>query len=471
MGLSGESSVGGMMLLDRPASKAGKSENAKGLLHCANGPSLEEINNTVALPSRAGFWKKLLAYSGPGCLVAVGYMDPGNWITSIQGGAQYSYSLLCVILLSSLIAMLMQSMSARLGIVTGMDLAQATRAATNKPVAFVLWILTELAIMATDIAEVIGGAVALELLFKIPLLLGVVITVADVLLLLLLSLVGFRKVEAIVATLITTILAVFLYEVVLGGASAGAILSGFLPTAQIATDKSELFLALGIVGATVMPHNLYLHSSIVQARRYERTDEGKQEAIRFATIDSNLQLSVAFVVNCLLLILGASMFYGHASNLGRFADLYNALGDPLIVGAIASPVLSTLFAVALLASGQNSTITGTLSGQIVMEGFIRLKMPLWMRRLVTRLISIIPVLVCVIVYRNQENAVEQLLLYTQVFLSIQLPFAIVPLTIFTSSKKIMGRFVNPAWVKYLAWAIALALTGLNVILICGTFSR
>ncbi|MFT8889200.1 MAG: Nramp family divalent metal transporter [Ethanoligenens sp.] len=439
------------------------------LLHYANGPSLEEINNTVSLPKQAGFWRKLLAYSGPGALVAVGYMDPGNWITSIQGGAQYAYSLLCVILLSNLIAMLLQGMSAKLGIVTGMDLAQATRAATNKPISFILWILTELAIMATDIAEVIGGAVALELLFKIPLVFGVLITVGDVLLLLLLSRVGFRKVEAIVATLITTIFAVFLYEVLLGQPSAGAILTGFIPTPRIAANQGELLIALGIVGATVMPHNLYLHSSIIQARKYDRTDEGKKEAVHFATIDSNLQLTIAFVVNCLLLILGASMFYGHASNLGRFVDLYNALSNSKIVGVIASPVLSTLFAVALLASGQNSTITGTLSGQIVMEGFIHLKMPIWVRRLVTRVISIIPVLICVILYGNRENAVEQLLLYTQVFLSIQLPFAIVPLTIFTSNKKIMGKFVNPAWVKYLAWTITIVLTGLNIFLIYGTF--
>lgn len=445
------------------------SEVPKRLLRHVNGPSLEEINNTVSLPKQAGFWKKLLAYSGPGCLVAVGYMDPGNWITSIQGGAQYAYSLLCIILISSLIAMLLQGMAAKLGIVTGMDLAQATRAATNRPVAFILWILTEFAIMATDIAEVIGGAVALELLFRIPLMMGVLITVGDVLLLLLLSLIGFRKVEAIVATLITTIFAVFLYEVLLGQPSASAILGGFIPTARIAANQGELLIALGIIGATVMPHNLYLHSSIIQARKYERTDAGKKEALHFAMIDSNLQLGIAFVVNCLLLILGASMFYGHASHLGRFVDLYNALSNSKIVGVIASPLLSTLFAVALLASGQNSTITGTLSGQIVMEGFVHLKMPLWMRRLVTRLIAIVPVLACVILYGNNENAVEQLLLYTQVFLSIQLPFAIVPLTIFTSDRKFMGRFANPAWVKYTAWGIAALLTGLNIFLIYGTF--
>lgn len=469
MGSTGRTAGRGTAVLDEIDAGAKKAP-AWQVVQNADGPSLREINNTVALPRRGGFWRKLLAYSGPGCLVAVGYMDPGNWITSIQGGAQYAYSLLCVILLSSLVAMLLQGMSARLGIVTGMDLAQATRAAVGRPLALVLWVLAELAIMATDIAEVIGGAVALELLFGIPLTAGVLITVGDVLLLLLLSSVGFRKVEAVVAALIATIFAVFLYEVLLGAPRAGDILAGFLPSPRIAADRGELLLALGIVGATVMPHNLYLHSSIVQARRYERTDAGKKEAIRFAGLDSNIQLSVAFVVNCLLLILGASMFYGRAGHLGRFVELYNALKDPGIVGAIASPVLSTLFAVALLASGQNSTITGTLSGQIVMEGFIHLKLPQWLRRLVTRLLSVIPVLVCVAAYGGREAAVEQLLLYTQVFLSIQLPFAIVPLTIFTSSRRRMGAFANPLWVKCLAWAVTAALTGLNVFLICETLA-
>ncbi|MBP1906049.1 manganese transport protein [Paenibacillus turicensis] len=435
----------------------------------ANGASLEEINNTVSLPKNAGFWKKLAAFSGPGALVAVGYMDPGNWITSIQGGSQFGYTLLSVILLSNLIAMLLQGMCAKLGIVTGMDLAQATRKATSKPIAIVLWILTELAIMATDIAEVIGGAIALQLLFHIPLLVGVLITTFDVLLLLLLTRVGFRKIEAIVATLIATIFIVFLYEVILSNPSMGPLLRGFIPSTEIATNGHMLLLALGIIGATVMPHNLYLHSSIVQTRQFERNTEGKREAVRFATIDSNIQLSIAFVINCLLLILGAALFFGTTSDLGRFTDLYNALSDNAIVGAIASPLLSTLFAVALLASGQNSTITGTLSGQIVMEGFIEMKMPTWLRRIITRLLAIVPVIICVIIYGGREDAVEKLLLYTQVFLSIQLPFAIIPLTIFTSSKKLMGEFANPAWMKYLAWTIAITLTILNCFLIYGTF--
>ena len=401
----------------------------------------------------------------------MGYMDPGNWITSIAGGAEYKYALLSVILLSSLIAMLLQGMAAKLGIVTGRDLAQATREHTSKKTGFVLWVITELAIMATDIAEVIGGAVALQLLFGLPLLVGVLITTFDVLLLLLLTKLGFRKIEAIVAVLIAVIFMVFAYEVALAQPHLGEVLRGFIPDPQIATDKSMLLLALGIVGATVMPHNLYLHSSISQARKFDRNDdEEKARAIKFTIWDSNIQLTVAFVVNCLLLVLGGALFYGTNSDLGKFVDLYDALKDPNIVGDIASPLLSTLFAVALLASGQNSTITGTLSGQIVMEGFINLRMPLWMRRVVTRLLAIVPVIICVILYGGRESAVEDLLLYTQVFLSIALPISIIPLTLYTSDKKIMGRFANPTWMKVLAWIIAIVLTLLNLFLIYSTLT-
>ena len=402
-------------------------------LEAANQLSLQEINNTVEIPKNGSFFRKILAFSGPGALVAVGYMDPGNWITSIAGGAQFAYSLLFVILISNLIAMLLQSMSVRLGIATGMDLAQATRKKTGKKLGIILWIITELAIMATDIAEVIGSAVALKLLFNIPLLLGVIITIFDVFLLLLLAHFGFRKIEAIVATLIATILVIFFYEVYLAKPEISQIISGFIPNKTIVNDKSALFIALGIVGATVMPHNLYLHSSIVQARKYDRKDiNSKKEAIKFSIIDSNIQLSIAFIINCLLLILGAALFYGHGSDLGRFTDLYNALQDNKIVGSIASPVLSTLFAVALLASGQNSTITGTLSGQIVMEGFLHLRIPMWIRRILTRIIAVLPVVICIIIFGDSEQAIESLLIYTQVFLSIALPISIIPLTIFTS---------------------------------------
>lgn len=320
-----------------------KEKKTEKMLNYANGPSLEEINNTVEVPKNASFWRTLLAYSGPGALVAVGYMDPGNWITSIAGGAEYKYTLLSVILLSSLVAMLLQSMAARLGIVTGMDLAQATREHTSKRTGVALWVVTELAIMATDIAEVIGGAVALQLLFGFPLLIGVLITTFDVLLLLLLTKLGFRKIEAIVSCLIAVIFFVFAYEVALADPNVGEVLRGFIPDTKIATDKSMLFLALGIVGATVMPHNLYLHSSIAQARKFDRNDDAeKAKAIRFTTWDSNIQLTVAFVVNCLLLILGGALFYGTNSELGKFVDLFDALKNPDIVGNIVNDMTQAL---------------------------------------------------------------------------------------------------------------------------------
>lgn len=438
-------------------------------LETASQLSLQEINNTVEIPKEGSFLKKVLSYSGPGALVAVGYMDPGNWITSIAGGAQYAYSLLFVILISNLIAMLLQSMAVRLGIVTGMDLAQATRKHTGNKMGFVLWVITELAIMATDIAEIIGSAVALNLLFKIPILLGVFITIFDVFLLLLLAHFGFRKIESIVSALIFTILVIFLYEVILANPNMGALMNGFIPSKEVVSNKGELFIALGIVGATVMPHNLYLHSSIVQARRYDRNDDAsKKEAIRFSTIDSNIQLLIAFVINCLLLVLGAALFYGHGESLGRFTDLFDALQDSTIVGAIASPVLSILFAIALLASGQNSTITGTLSGQIVMEGFIHLKIPMWLRRMLTRVIAVLPVIICLLIFGDSEQAIESLLIYTQVFLSIALPISIIPLTLYTSDKTLMGEFVIKPWMKILAWICSVLLIILNFWLIIST---
>lgn len=435
-----------------------------------NGLSLPEINNTVTIPKDAGFWKKLFAYSGPGALVAVGYMDPGNWVTSIAGGAQFGYLLLSVILVSNIIAMILQYMSAKLGIVTGMDLAQATRMKSGKKLGIVLWVITELAIMATDIAEVIGSAVAINLLFGLPLLVGVIITVLDVFILLMLTRLGFRKIEAIVIALIITILAVFLYEVLLAQPVWGDMIQGFIPQKEVFLDKDALFITLGIVGATVMPHNLYLHSSIVQARQYDRTDRVElKEAIRFSKIDSNIQLTIAFVINCLLLILGASMFFGHGDHLDTLGSLYRALSDHTIVGSIASPVLSVLFAIALLASGQNSTITGTLTGQIVMEGFIKMSMPVWARRLVTRLLAVIPVIICILLFGGTEEVVEKLLIYTQVFLSVALPVSMVPLTLFTSSEKMMGEFKNNKLLTAIAWIMTVALTLLNINLIMSTF--
>lgn len=445
-------------------------EEHKKFVKYANGPSLAEINGTVEIPKNNSFWKNILAFSGPGALVAVGYMDPGNWITSIGGGAQYGYLLLSVVLVSSLIAMLLQYMASKLGIVTGLDLAQATRKHTGRKLGFVLWIITELAIMATDIAEVIGGAIALNLLFGLPIIWGVILTVFDVLLLLFLMKLGFRKIEAIVITLISVIMIVFVYEVAISDPVIADMLKGFIPQKEI-FDRSQLTMALGIVGATVMPHNLYLHSSIAQTRNYNRQDEDDvARAVRFSTWDSNIQLTVAFIINTLLLVLGAAMFFGRVEGLGTFTSLYNALQDNKLAGAVASPVLSTLFAVALLASGQNSTITGTLSGQIVMEGFINLKMPTWARRLITRGLSVIPVLIAAIYYHGREGGLDTLMIQSQVFLSIALPVSMIPLVYFTSNEKIMGkRFRNNKVIAALGWIAAIALTILNIKLIVDMF--
>lgn len=429
-----------------------------GWLRKSHNISLEEVNNTVKIPQNAGFWRKLFAFMGPGALVAVGYVDPGNWATSIAGGSKFGYTLLSVILISNLIAMLLQEMSARLGIATDMDLAQATRNSVGKKPAIVLWILTELAIVATDIAEVIGSAIALNLLFNIPLLVGVAITTLDVLVLLLLQKKGFRIIESIVIVLMFTIFIVFLFEVILTKPDMAALLSGYIPSSQIVTDPSMLFIALGILGATVMPHNLYLHSSIIQTRQYERTLEGRKEAVKFAKIDSVFSLTGAFVINSLILILGASAFHGTGSVVAEIQDAYKLLSPTVGVAAA-----STLFAVALLASGQNSTITGTLSGQIVMEGFIHLRVAPWLRRVITRLIAVVPVFICT--WLLGEGGTAQLLLWSQVILSLQLPFAVVPLVLYTSDKKKMGEFVNPTWIKILAWIATVVIIALNIFLV------
>ncbi|ASE35807.1 Nramp family divalent metal transporter [Staphylococcus pettenkoferi] len=435
--------------------------------------SLEEINNTVSVNHDGKFSQKLLSYLGPGLLVAVGYMDPGNWITSMQGGAQFGYTLLFVILLSSVAAMLLQSMTVRLGIATGDDLAQATRRYLNKPMAFVFWIIAELAIIATDIAEVIGSAIALDLLFHIPLIVGAIITVLDVFLLLFIMRFGFRKIEAIVGVLIFTVLAIFVFEVFVASPHMNEMLEGFLPSQSIITNHSILFIALGIVGATIMPHNLYLHSSIVQSRMYDRNStESKAQAIKYATMDSNIQLIIAFVINCLLLVLGAALFYGVDSDkLGGFYDLYHALQNQPLLGATLGSIMSTLFAVALLASGQNSTITGTIAGQIVMEGFIHLRLPNWARRLITRGLAILPIILCLIIYKGSESKMEELLVFSQVFLSIALPFSLIPLQLATNNSKMMGRFKNKMWVNVISWALIIILSILNIYLIIETFQE
>jgi manganese transport protein len=438
-----------------------------------NEKSLSEINNTVSINTDGKFSRKLLSFLGPGLLIAVGYMDPGNWITSMQGGAQFGYMLLFVILLSSLAAMLLQSMAVRLGIATNMDLAQATKHYLNKPFTYVFWIITELAIIATDIAEVIGSAIALYLLFDIPLLVGSIITVLDVFLLLFIMHFGFRKIEAIVGTLIFTVLIIFLFEVYIASPSVTHMLNGFVPQTDIITNNSALYIALGIIGATIMPHNLYLHSSIVQSRMYDRNDDkAKKNAVKFATLDSNIQLIIAFVINCLLLVLGAALFYGaNTEQLGGFFDLYHALKTEPALGATMGAIMSTLFAVALLASGQNSTITGTMAGQIVMEGFINLKIPNWARRLITRGIAILPIIICLIVFKSNTEKVEQLLVFSQVFLSIALPFSLVPLQLATNDKKLMGIFKNKRWVNIISWCLIVILSILNVYLIVQTFQE
>ncbi|MCO4617436.1 metal ion (Mn2+, iron) transporter Nramp family [Streptococcus infantarius subsp. infantarius] len=437
--------------------------------------SLSEVNQSIAVPKNASFWQTLRAFIGPGALVAVGYMDPGNWITSVVGGATYKYLLLSVILISSLIAMQLQQMAGKLGIVTRKDLAQVTAAHLPKKLRILLFIVIELALMATDLAEVIGSGIALHLLFGWPLLFSILITILDVFILLSLMKLGFRKIEALVSTLIATILIIFLYLVLLSKPSFSGILHGYIPQPSIidlhqSGVNIKLTLALGIIGATVMPHNLYLHSSISQTRKVDYSSQSSiKQAVRFMTWDSNIQLTVAFVVNSLLLILGASLFYGHANDINAFSQMYDALQDPNIAGAVASAALSTLFAIALLASGQNSTITGTLTGQIVMEGFLKLRLPQWLIRLVTRLVALTPVLIIALLYGSQERVLDQLIVYSQVFLSLALPFSIFPLVYFTSNRKIMGDFVNSKWNSILGYLVAIILTVLNLKLIIDLF--
>ncbi len=422
-------------------------------VHC---PSLPEVHASVPVPTGAGFWRKLGAFAGPGYLVAVGYMDPGNWATDLAGGSAFGYTLLSVILLSNLMAIVLQALSAKLGIVTGLDLAQACRAHYSPPVRWMLWVLCELAIIACDLAEVIGTAIALQLLFGIPLVWGVCLTALDVLLILLLQKHGFRKLEAFIVALLIIIAGCFAVELALAQPSIAAIASGLVPKTEVVTNPAMLYIAIGILGATVMPHNLYLHSSIVQTRRIEPTDEGKREAVRFATIDSTIALMLALFINASILILAAATFHeAGRTDVAEIQDAYQLLTPMLGVGAA-----STLFAVALLASGQNSTITATLAGQIVMEGFLNLRLPMWLRRLSTRLLAIVPAVIVAAYYG--ESGTAKLLILSQVVLSLQLPFAVVPLVQFTSDRTRMGRFVNPRWLKFLAWAISAVIIALNL---------
>ncbi len=425
--------------------------------------SLSEVHRSLVVPHSASFFRKLIAFAGPGFLVAVGYMDPGNWATDLAGGSKYNYSLLSVIMISNLMAILLQSLSLKLGIATGRDLAQACRDHYSRPVSFGLWIICELAIAACDLAEIIGSAIALNLLFGIPLIAGVCITALDVLVVLFLQNKGFRYIESLVITLIAVVGGCFAWEIIVSRPDLLGIAKGFVPSAKIVVDPGMLYIAIGILGATVMPHNLYLHSSIVQTRRYELTSTGKRDAIKFATIDSTVALMFALFINAAILIVAAATFYSRGRNdVAEIQDAYKLLTPVLgVTGA------STLFALALLASGQNSTLTGTLAGQIVMEGFLNIRLQPWLRRLLTRGIAIIPAIIVTVI--SGEKGTTDLLVLSQVILSLQLSFAVFPLVMFTSDKVKMGEFVNHAMIKVLAWVVASVIGLLNAWLLVQTF--
>lgn len=418
--------------------------------------SLPESHGTIVASLKRGWWRRMLAFMGPGYLVAVGYMDPGNWATAIAGGSSFGYTLLSVALLSNLMAILLQSLCARLGIASERDLAQACRDSYSKPVAIMLWFLAELAICATDLAEVIGTAIGLQLLFGFSMEVGVMITALDVFLVLALQRLGFRYVEAFVISLLLVIFGCFFVQVTMANPDVGAVMAGFVPTPEILTNPAMLFIALGIIGATVMPHNLYLHSSIVQTRIIGKDDGSKKEAIRMATIDSTLALMLALIVNASILILAAATF--HARGETGVAELQDA--HSMLSPMLGSAMAATLFAVALLCCGLNSTVTATLSGQIVMEGFLNIRIAPWMRRLITRGIAIVPAMIVTVMYGQSGTA--QLLILSQVILSLQLPFAIIPLIMFTSNKKKMGAHVAPMWIIGLACLVAVIIVALNM---------
>src|SRR5467141_2261004 len=425
-----------------------------GWKHARLAPSLAEVYRTVPV-GQPTWWRKALAFAGPGYLVAVGYMDPGNWATDLAGGARFGYTLLSVILLSNLMAILLQGLAAKLGIVTGRDLAQACRDHFSRPTTFALWVLCEGAIAACDLAEVIGAAIGLNLLFGIPLPWGIAITALAVLIVLFLQHKGFRLLAALVVALIATIAGCFLFEIVISRTDLAGVAAGFVPTASILADADKLYIAIGILGATVMPHNLYLHSSVVQTRAYEETPAGKRMAVKYAFLDSTLALSFALFINAAILIVAAATFHraGH-TGVAEIQEAYQLL-SPLLGVAGASAV----FALALLASGQNSTLTGTLAGQIVMEGFLNIRIRPWLRRLITRLIAIVPAALTAIFFG--ESGTAKLLILSQVILSLQLSFAVFPLVWFTSDRVKMGEFVNPTWVKALAYVVAVVIAGFN----------
>jgi manganese transport protein len=440
-----------MNQLDSPVAPA----RAAGWRRAPQVPSLPEAYQRVKVGANLTFWRKLAAYTGPGFLIAVGYMDPGNWATDLAGGAQFGYTLLSVILISNFMAVLLQYLSIKLGVVTGRDLAQACRDHYSTPTVWFLWVLCEIAIAACDLAEIVGSAIALELLFGIPLFWGCCITSLDVLAVLYLQNKGFRYIEALVATLIGLIGACFVAELLFSHPSVSGMAWGFLPHTQVFTNKDMLYVAIGILGATVMPHNLYLHSSLAQTRDFPRTRAGKKEALRFGAIDSAAALTVALFINAAILVLAAAAFHwsGH-QEVAEIQDAYKLLSPLLGVGAA-----SALFAVALLASGQNSTLTGTLAGQIVMEGFLHLRLAPWLRRLVTRGIALAPTLL--IIGICGEGKTTQLIVASQVVLSMQLGFAVWPLMRFTSERSKMGEFANADWLKFAGWTVTGTIIVLN----------
>ena len=428
----------------------------------AAAPSLREVHRSVIVPAGAGFWRKVLVFSGPGFLVAVEYMDPGNWATDIAGGSRFAYQLIFVLMMSNLMAILVQALAARLGIVMQLDLAQACKAHYSRRTTLVLWVLCEIAIAACDLAEVIGSAIALNLLFHIPLLLGVCLTAGDVLAILYLQNKGFRYLEAVVVSLIAVIGGCYLIELLLVRPNAVEIAKGFIPTPELFTNREMLYIAIGMLGATVMPHNLYLHSSLVQTRAIDRTPEGMKTAARYNFLDSCLALNFAFLINAAILIMAAGTFYRAGyTQVAEIQEAYHTL-TPLLGTQLAS----ILFALALLCSGQNSTLTGTLAGQIVMEGFLNLRLTPWLRRLITRLLAIIPAVFTVIFFGQAGTA--KLLIFSQVILSLQLSFAVVPLVQFTSDRRKMGEFVNPRWLKLLSWFVAGIIALLNAYLLVET---
>jgi manganese transport protein len=422
--------------------------------------SLTDLPRSIAVPAH-GFLRKLLAFGGPGYLISVGYMDPGNWATDLAGGSAYGYTLLSVVLLSGLMAMLLQALSVRLGIATGRDLARASRDAFPQPVAVALWLFAEIGIIACDLAEVLGTAIALELLFGLPLLWGVLVTGFDTLIVLALQRFGFRLLEAVVMTLILLIIFCFGYELILANPDFSALTAGLVPHSAIFRDKGALFIAVGIIGATVMPHNLYLHSALVQTRRFTLDPVGRAEAIRFSTIDSTVALSLALLVNAAILVLAAATFHsaGH-TEIAQIQDAYR-----LMAPLLGAPLAAIIFALALLLSGQNATLTGTLAGQIVMEGFLEMRLAPWLRRLLTRLLAILPA--ALVIALAGEAASGNLLIASQVVLSLQLPFAMVPLVLFTGDRRKMGRFASPAWLQVAAWLVAGLIILLNVRLLAG----